>query len=364
MVNPIFGSLNNSLDGFVAKFSPDCLSLLFSTFLGGSDSDRIVGVAADPSGGIHLAGITTSYDLPLVNPIFTQYGGGGDDGFAAKISPSLDSLNFCSYIGGSGIDRAFCVEADADGNSYFAGQVLCDIPLRNPVDSIRGAFEGFILGIDSNGDSLIYGTYFGGSGGEVIHDIYFDSDDNMYLSGSTSSTNLPLMNPYDSTYNLYSDCFVALISNSGDSLIFSTYIGGSGEDQGYGITADNSGGIYVNGFTNSTDFPMVNPCFESYDNAYDGFVAKFGSTYPCPYVVGDANGSGQANGLDVMYLVNYFKGGSAPPVLCDCTPYGQLYLGADANGSCSVNGLDVSYMVNYYKGGPLLKYCSDCPPSG
>lgn len=85
--------------------------------------------------------------------------------------------------------------------------------------------------------------------------------------------------------------------------------------------------------------------------------------YDCPYVLGDANGSGAANGLDVVYLVSYFKGGSAPIDTCICDPHGELFPSADANGSCSVNGLDVTYMVTYFKGAGELQFCADCPPS-
>ena len=87
------------------------------------------------------------------------------------------------------------------------------------------------------------------------------------------------------------------------------------------------------------------------------------SAYNCQYVAGDANGSGTANGLDVIYLVSYFKGGAAPIDTCLCDPHGQLFPAADANGSCSVNGLDVTYMVSYFKGVGELLFCSDCPPS-
>jgi hypothetical protein len=85
--------------------------------------------------------------------------------------------------------------------------------------------------------------------------------------------------------------------------------------------------------------------------------------YVCPYVAGDANGSGAANGLDVVYLVNFFKGGPFPVDVCICEPHGQLYPAADANGSCSVNGLDVTYMVAYFKGVGELQFCEDCPPT-
>jgi hypothetical protein len=363
MVDPIFGVFNNLSDGFVAKFTPDCLNLLFSTYIGGSDTDQIFDIKIDNFGGIHMAGSTYSQDLPLIRPPLPQYGV-GSDGFAAKISPSTDSLDYSTYIGGIGTGDAFCIEADSNGNSYVAGWVSYDIPLLNPFDSIRYGYEAFILGFYSYGDSIIYGTYYGGSYAEIIYDIKISNNGNIYISGYSGSEDMPLANPYDDDLAGESDCFIAIVSNGGDSLIFGSYFGGSGYDEGQGIDIDSAGNIYISGFTNSTDLPVVNPCFGSYNNGQDAFFAKFGTTYPCAYVIGDANASGNANGLDVIYLVNYFKGGAPPPVSCECPPYGQLYLGADTNGSCSVNGLDVSYMVNYLKGIAILHYCSDCPPSG
>lgn len=87
------------------------------------------------------------------------------------------------------------------------------------------------------------------------------------------------------------------------------------------------------------------------------------SEFGCVYAPGDANGSGSANGLDVIYLVSYFKGGDPPPDTCMCDPHGPLFVAADANGSCSVNGLDVTYLVSYFKGTGEIMFCEDCPPS-
>ncbi len=83
----------------------------------------------------------------------------------------------------------------------------------------------------------------------------------------------------------------------------------------------------------------------------------------CQYVPGDINGNGAANGLDVTYGVNYFKGGSEPPYSCECTTNNTWFVAADVNGSCAFNGLDITYLVQYYRGGPGLLYCADCPPS-
>jgi hypothetical protein len=95
-----------------------------------------------------------------------------------------------------------------------------------------------------------------------------------------------------------------------------------------------------------------------------GFWVGAGPAGPgCPYVPGDVNGNGVANGIDVTYYVSYLKGGPAPPISCDCPPHGALYVAADANGNCATNGIDVTYMVSYFKGGPPLMFCADCPPT-
>jgi hypothetical protein len=85
----------------------------------------------------------------------------------------------------------------------------------------------------------------------------------------------------------------------------------------------------------------------------------------CPYVLGDINGNGQANGIDVTFAVSYFKGGAPPPIVCDnCPEQGQqLYAAGDVNGNCNFNGIDITYMVGYYRGGPGFSPCPSCPPA-
>jgi hypothetical protein len=91
-------------------------------------------------------------------------------------------------------------------------------------------------------------------------------------------------------------------------------------------------------------------------------AAPLGSV--CDYVVGDANGNGAFNGLDVTYGVSYFKGGPPPPYECECTPGNTWYIAGDVNASCNYNGLDITYAVSYFKGGPLPHPCANCPPGG
>jgi plastocyanin len=91
-------------------------------------------------------------------------------------------------------------------------------------------------------------------------------------------------------------------------------------------------------------------------------VLDTASSPGCNYVIGDINGNGIANGLDVVYGVSYFKGGAPPPYSCDCPPHGTFFVASDVNGSCSFNGLDITYYVAYLKGGPALQACPNCPP--
>jgi hypothetical protein len=96
----------------------------------------------------------------------------------------------------------------------------------------------------------------------------------------------------------------------------------------------------------------------------DGPFTIYSSSSNCDYVAGDINNSGETNGLDVVYMVNYFKGGSPPPYICQCTPGNSWYVAGDVNNSCSFSGLDVTYLVVFLKGGPSLLPCQDCPPAG
>ncbi len=145
-------------------------------------------------------------------------------------------------------------------------------------------------------------------------------------------------------------------------MLYGTYFGGGDQDNAVGMYVGNTGKVYLTGITQSSDFPVLNPYDGSYNGGQDAFLAIFGSG-ACSYTVGDANGNGSFNGLDVVYSVTYFKGGPPPPYSCDCPPHGTWYVAGDVNASCNFNGLDVSYMVSYLKGGPAPQPCADCPPA-
>jgi photosystem II stability/assembly factor-like uncharacterized protein len=119
-----------------------------------------------------------------------------------------------------------------------------------------------------------------------------------------------------------------------------------------------------NAHLRGVDFPSANIGYAVGDSGIIMYTTTGGEIpQACDYTPGDVNGSGVTNGLDVVYLVAFFKGGDEPPLSCLCGAHGDLFVAADANGSCSVNGLDVTYMITYFKGGPAIVPCPDCPPT-
>lgn len=364
VVNAYDESYNGDDDIIVSKLSASGQDLIYSTYLGGSLQEEPYNIDVGPFGTAVVGGATLSYDYPLQNPLDSTIVG-YREGIISKLSENGDSLIFSTYFGGFSSEIVTGIDLDDNGNVIFGGgTVSSDFPLLNPIDSTMRESEAFIAACNATGDSLFFSTFIGGGLNECLFDLELDINGNINITGYTSSSDFPLANPYDSTFNGFIDDFVATISNAGNMLLFSTFFGGTMDDYSLSIACDDDDGVYICGYTHSSDLPMINPFQDYYTSSEEGFFAKFGTTYPCDYVIGDANGSGGANGLDVVYMVSYFKGGPLPPVSCDCPPYGQLFLGADTNGSCSVNGLDVSYMVNYLKGIGTLHYCSDCPPSG
>ena len=185
-----------------------------------------------------------------------------------------------------------------------------------------------------------------------------DGDGNAYVTGSTYSSNFPILDPYQMDQPGW-DAFLTRLSSGGNSLVYSTYRGGNDIDYGFGIAVDGSGGAYVIGTTESTDFPTLNP-YQTDQADYDVFVAKFGQAAPpCDYLPGDINGDDLRLGGDATYGVRFFKQiGNRPPDSCymDSTS-SQLYVAGDVNGNCEFRGSDITRLVAYFKGNAALSYC-------
>lgn len=285
LVNPLDSALGGSQDGFVCKFSPDGQTLLFSTYLGGSGDDIAYGIAADAEGSVYICGTTDSTDFPKRNAFQAALNGYWTDYFICKLDASGTNLVYSSYLGGSSFDYCYSIAVDTAGCAYVAGMSYStDFPVVNPYQSTNKLASGYnftMTKVASNGSSMIYSTYLGGSGtGHDSPRVAVTPDGVAYFSGATTSTNYPVVNPYQATHAgpspHRSDVVVSVFSVDGAALTYSTYLGGS-EDMEFpsGIAVGADGAITLVGYTQSDNFPVTNAIQSSIMAQPDLFVTRF-----------------------------------------------------------------------------------------
>jgi uncharacterized repeat protein (TIGR01451 family) len=273
-LNPIQPTNHGNADTFVTKIKADGSALLFSTYLGGASYDEAYGIALDSAGNAYIIGDTTSTDFPILNPIQpTRHG--DYDVFITKIKADGSALLFSTYLGGSSYDVANGIALDSAGNAYITGFTYStDFPTLNPIQPTNhGVSDAFVIKIKADGSALFFSTYLGGASYEQASGIALDSAGNAYITGFTYSTDFPTLNPLQPTNHGFYDAFVTKMKVDGSALLFATYLGGAGSDIANGIALDSAGNAYITGYTNSTDFPTLNP-LQSTNHGYDAFVIK------------------------------------------------------------------------------------------
>jgi hypothetical protein len=220
-----------------------------------------------------VTGFTGSADFPLQNS-FQSALKDGTTAFVTKFSPDGTSLVYSTYLGGNGGDRGNGIAVDSGGSAYVAGTTSStDFPTHNPFQAnLRGGENAFVTTFSADGSSLVYSTYLGGSANDRGAGIAVDSVGSSYVTGSTDSSDFPIKNPFQSSPK---GLFVTKFSADGGSLIYSTYLGGSGGDSVAGIAVDPSGDAYVTGSTSSTDFPVRNAFQGALKGGGNGFVTEF-----------------------------------------------------------------------------------------
>ncbi len=271
-------------DIFISKIdtnSSGTSSLLYSTYLGGSDTDFGLGITVDNNGYVYVTGTTYSNDFPTVNE-FQGYQG-VLDAFVTKIDINSSSLLYSTYLGGSDVDGGNGIAVDDYGCAYITGDTeSSDFPLKNQYQGFQGYSDVIVAKIDTNSSgtaSLLYSTYLGGSYYEIGYDIFADNNGFAYITGYTSSTDFPTVNEFQGD-QAYNDAFISKIdtnSSGAASLLYSTYLGGSLNEVAYGIAVDSYGYVYVTGETYSTDFPTVNE-FQGDQGYWDAFITKIDTT--------------------------------------------------------------------------------------
>jgi hypothetical protein len=318
-------------DAFVTRLGAGGSNLLYSTFLGGSGNDNGLSLAVDPDGQVVVAGFTTYPDFPTVGPV-SAYSGGGSDAFVAKLTADGRSLIYSVFLGGVGPDHAENLAVDPAGQPVVVGWTYSsDFPVTNALQPqyLGDGAEGFITKLSADGQSRLFSTFLGGSGDDFIYGVALDTATNVYVTGSTTSTNFPTLSGLSATNSGGSDVFVAKLDAGGTHLIYSTYVGGDTSDEAWGIAVDGSNTAWVAGHTLSTNFPTAQPLQAASGGADDGFLFAL-----------DPSGT-------VLGFSTYLGGGFSDE---------PLALTLDAAGSAYVVG--ISYSTNFFPAGSLPAFQS------
>ena len=231
----------------------------------------------DAAGDIYLTGYTHSLNFPSVNAFRPKtVDGGSADAYVVKFTPGSNAFQFATCFGGTAYDFAFGIKVDAAGYAHVIGySESTDLPLAAPNQSYAGARDAFALKLAPTGSSVAYATYLGGSAMDEGRDIALDSDGAVYLTGETSSTNFPVVSAY-SGHGGGADAFLTKLDDAG-AIVYSTYLGGSGADHGWGVAVNSQKQPHVIGYTASANFPVQRPV-QQYRGGDDVFVTKFDAT--------------------------------------------------------------------------------------
>ena len=286
LASPRQSALGGGFDAFVLKLNPTGSALIYATYLGGSGGDYGTAIAVDGSGNAYVTGYTLSGNFPTANARQTALAS-SQDAFVTKLSPTGSTLVYSTYLGGNDNDFGNGIAVDGSGNAIIVGSTAStNFPNPNAYQSSRsGSYpNAFVSKMTADGSGFVYSTYLGGTLVNEAFGVAVDASGAAYVVGSTTSTNFPTLNAYQSTNRGSRDAFVSKFSSTG-SLVYSTYLGGNGQDFGSGIAVDSSGSAIAVGDTSSSNFPVfpqppaVNPAFQqSLNGSSDGFVAKLSPT--------------------------------------------------------------------------------------
>ena len=274
-------------DGFVTKLSPDGRTVLYSTYIGGYSWEGIDGIAVDHAGHAYLATGTASTDFPttpgawdrICDNCSTNY---STDGAVAKLNADGSAFIYSTLIGGADApasDGFADIAVDSAGNAYLIGATSStDFPTTpNALQrSFRGGEEDIVVvKLNADGSDLLYSTYLGGSGADRGYGIAIDGSGNAYVTGFTASTNFPTVNALQAANAGGYDAFLALVNSDASALLYSSYLGGSGDENresngdGYAdIALDRTRRtVHLTGYTASTNFPIT---ANAYDRSFNG----------------------------------------------------------------------------------------------
>jgi hypothetical protein len=251
--------------------------LSYSTYLGGAGTNKGTAIAVDSANAAYITGFTDSTNFPVTGGVAQTIFGGSVDVFITKLNAAGSAIVYSTYLGGSGDDRGFSIAVDASGNAYVTGYTgSTNFPIVGGVQTTAGggSRDAFVAKLSFNGAGLLYSTYLGGSGSDSGNGIAIDAGGASYITGSTGSTDFPVLGAFQSTPGGGMDAFVTKLNAAGSAIVYSTYLGGSADDRGSSIAVDSSGNSYIAGNTSSTNFPTLSALQATNGGGVDAFVTK------------------------------------------------------------------------------------------
>jgi hypothetical protein len=339
-------------NAFVSEIAAGGSRLLYSTYLGGTNYDWGKGIAVDSSNYVYVTGLTSSTNFPTTNAIFQQFvvvgtnqvavtnvfngsllnGSTGptientttpSDAFVTKFAAGFTNLVYSTFLGGTNNDVADGIAADGSGNAYVTGwTVSTNFPNTIAVSNLyNGLTNNLVYGYSvttnvfltqiTNGSTagIGFSAVFGGTnfgGGDVGNGVTLDPYGNIYVVGSSTTTNFPAVNTpglLGTTNAGGSDVFVIAFSTNASAVLYSGYLGGAGNDSGYGIAVDSATNVYIVGQTASANFPVFNARQSVLDGPSDAFLAKIGSTNVPPQITTGPTNQATGVGMSVSLVV-------------------------------------------------------------
>ena len=347
-------------DAFVVKLNPTGSTIIYSTYLGGSGFEEGHGIAVDVTGNAYLTGTTFSDNFPTANP-FDRFKSFGSDVFVTKLNTAGSALVYSTYLGGFENDEGHEIAVDASsGEAYVTGRAwAAGFPYTN-LEWYGDNDEAFVAKFNPGGSALVYAIPFGGKNSDEGSGITVDKSGNVYLTGSTSSTDFPIQIPFRENHSGETDVFVTKFNASGSMLLFSTYLGGSSRDEGRSIAVDRLGNVYVIGLTTSIDFDTVNAIQRNFGGLCDAFVTKFNDKGTLPlystYLGGSDEDEGRGIAVDAAgnaYLTGITKSDNFPkarPLQTNRKGQEDVFVAKIANPTTSVQELTDGILSAYELG--------------
>lgn len=274
---PLESGFRGSTDMTIVKLDPTLQQVVYTAFIGGSREDDPRALAIDNSGRVFVCGSTLSTDFPTVNAVQTAIANFQyQDAVLATLSPDGAALVQATYLGGSNYDMGLDLAIDLEGNPVVVGNTSStNFPVENAIDdTYNGYGDVFVARIAAEGGTLLSSTYLGGSQSEGGESVVIDAQGNIAVGGRTDSIDYPIRHPVQANPHGNGDLFVTELSPTGSAIVFSTLYGGSDAEAITSMALDDAGNLYCAGYTYSLDFPLVGPSHGQLAGATDGFVLK------------------------------------------------------------------------------------------